>query len=63
MFAICLWDIEKDLFYLVRDRIGIKPLYYTVSEGVLYFASEIKAILQNPSIKRELNEKGFYNYL
>lgn len=63
MFAICLWDIEKDLFYLVRDRIGIKPLYYTVSEGVLYFASEIKAILQNPSVKRELNEKGFYNYL
>lgn len=63
MFAIGLWDVEKDKFFLVRDRIGIKPIYYTVKNGLLYFASEIKAILKDPSINRSLNFKAAYDYL
>ena len=63
MFAIALWDEKKDTLWLVRDRIGIKPLYYTIYKNKLYFASEIKAILQDKSIPREINEEGLYNYL
>lgn len=63
MFAISLWDSRKDTMLLYRDRTGIKPLYYTVSNGRLYFASEIKAILQDKSIKREMNNEGLYHYL
>ncbi|KAJ3146726.1 hypothetical protein HDU86_008414 [Geranomyces michiganensis] len=42
-FALCLWDERRQLFVAARDRFGIKPLYYTFSEGHLLFASEIKA--------------------
>src|SRR5215210_4876959 len=42
-FAIGIWDASKRLLVLARDRIGVKPLYYTVSNGRLIFASEIKA--------------------
>lgn len=63
MFAFCLWDMSKDLFWLVRDRMGIKPLYYTISDGNLYFASEIKAILKSPVIQKRINYTGLYDYL
>lgn len=63
MFAIALWDERKDRLILVRDRTGIKPLYYTVSGQKLYFSSEIKAILVDPTVKRTLNKKGLYDYL
>lgn len=63
MFAIALWDEKKDTLWLVRDRIGIKPLYYTEHNGRLYFASEIKAIIEDKSIKREINLEGMFNYL
>ena len=63
MFAIALWDdINKEL-WLIRDRIGIKPLYYSVHNGRIVFASEIKALLQDTEQKREVNEVAFYNYL
>lgn len=63
MFAIALWDANKKNFILVRDRIGIKPLYYTVENGVLTFASEIKAILKVVSRKTEINVRAMYDYL
>lgn len=63
MFAFALWDSKKEELFLVRDRIGIKPLYYTYQNNKLFFASEIKAILSFPEIPREVNEKAFYNYL
>ena len=61
MFAFGLYDEDRDLFYLVRDRIGIKPAYYGIQDGVLYFASEIKAILE-AGFRRELNEEAVYHY-
>ena len=55
MYAFALWDARARQLLLARDRIGIKPLYYTVSNGRLIFASELKAILELPEIERTLN--------
>jgi asparagine synthase (glutamine-hydrolysing) len=63
MFAFALWDgIKKDL-YLVRDRIGIKPLYYSIINGNLFFASEIKCFLNIPGFKKKLNKQSIHEYL
>lgn len=53
MFAIALYDSRYELLYLIRDRIGIKPLYYAFNNGDLLFASEIKAILASGLIRVE----------
>lgn len=63
MFAMALWDGRKKKFYLIRDRIGIKPIYYIMENGVLTFASEIKAILKVRERKAQVNEKVLYDYL
>jgi asparagine synthase (glutamine-hydrolysing) len=63
MFAIALWDTKRRELWLIRDRIGIKPLYYSVHHGRITFASEIKALLQDPDQKREVDEEAFYHYL
>lgn len=63
MFSIVIWDESKDTLWLIRDRIGIKPLYYTHQNGRVYFGSEIKAIIEDSSIKRAINHEGMYNYL
>ncbi len=63
MFAIALWDEKHRRLVLVRDRIGVKPLYYTFGSGQLIFGSEIKAILQHPDVSRELNEDALDSYL
>ena len=63
MFAIALWDAQARRLWLVRDRIGIKPLYYSVHHGRLTFASEIKALLQDPEQVRSVNEEAFFHYL
>jgi len=63
MFAIALWDDKRKELWLVRDRIGIKPLYYSILNGQINFASEIKALLQDPRQKRAVHEEAFYHYL
>ena len=63
MFALAIWDERKKRLVLVRDRIGIKPLYYTFAEGNFVFGSEIKALLHHPSVHRELNEEAMDHYL
>lgn len=63
MFAIALWDAGRRELWLIRDRIGVKPLYYSLQGGRLVFASEIKAILQDPDQRRILSEEALYHYL
>jgi asparagine synthase (glutamine-hydrolysing) len=62
-FGIGLWDAEREHIVLSRDRIGVKPLYYYHENGRLIFASEIKAILQHPSVTAEVDEESLYHYL
>jgi asparagine synthase (glutamine-hydrolysing) len=54
MFAFAIWDENKKTLLLARDRVGIKPVYYWLRNEVLIFASEIKAILADPSVDREI---------
>jgi asparagine synthase (glutamine-hydrolysing) len=63
MFAIALWDEKKQLLLLFRDRIGVKPLFYTVVGDELLFGSEIKAILAHPGYYRAINHTAIYHYL
>lgn len=63
MFAFALWDNDKEELYLARDRIGIKPLYYTIINGNLFFASEIKCFLNIPGFKKKLNKQSIQEYL
>lgn len=55
MFAFGLWDESKQKLFLGRDRFGIKPLYYYQDESQVIFASEIKAIIEDKSIRREID--------
>lgn len=57
-FAIAIWDnVEKSLF-LARDRVGIRPLFYTRINGTIAFCSEIKGLFQLPEVERRINPKG-----
>jgi asparagine synthase (glutamine-hydrolysing) len=62
-YAIALWDAKLEQLVLVRDRIGVKPLYFYQKDGRFIFASEIKAILQHPSVTPEVDENAMYHYL
>src|SRR5919197_164176 len=63
MFAFALWDARARELWLVRDRVGIKPLYYSIHHGRITFASEIKALLEDPQQARRVNEDALYHYL
>lgn len=63
MFAISLYNKETDELYLYRDRVGIKPLYYSTFNNNIYFASEIKSILVNNEIPKEINYQALSIYL
>jgi asparagine synthase (glutamine-hydrolysing) len=55
MFAFAIWDENEKCLFLARDRVGIKPLYYCQSGDALLFGSEIKAILADPGVQREID--------
>ena len=63
MWAFVIWDEQKKLLFSSRDRLGIKPLYYFYNEDSFIFASEIKAILEHPEIKRCADIQSIYEYL
>lgn len=54
-FAFALWDNRRCELLLARDRMGVRPLFYTMQDGRLLFASEIKALFEDPSLPRELD--------
>jgi asparagine synthase (glutamine-hydrolysing) len=62
MFAFAVWDKTKQELFLARDRYGIKPLYYTFVDNYFLFASEQKAILTHPEIKREVDLEALLEY-
>ena len=63
MFAFALWDTSWQRLWLVRDRLGIKPLFYCTRPDRFLFASEIKAILCDPTVERHVNLTALHHYL
>jgi len=62
-YGIAIWDANKERLVLVRDRVGVKPLYFYHKDGRFIFASEIKAILQHPAVTPDIDEQALYHYL
>lgn len=54
-FALAIWDSKQRSLFLARDRVGIRPLFYTVNDGYLVFGSEVKAILAHPCVHAEID--------
>lgn len=63
MFVFVVWDKKRKQLFAARDRLGIKPFYYSLRGDNLFFASEIKGILKISNIERKLNKQGFLDYL
>ncbi len=63
MFAFVIWDKNEKSLFGARDFFGIKPFYYTVSDGAIAFASEIKSILVYPDYEKKLNKNALRPYL
>jgi asparagine synthase (glutamine-hydrolysing) len=63
MFSIAIYDSRRNELFVARDRIGVKPLYYTFADGVFLFASEVKSLLKYPGVRREMDDEEFYHYL
>ena len=67
MFAIAIWDAKRRRLFLARDRMGKKPLYYSVlgsgAASVLVFGSELKAVLAHPDVLRRLDEQALVDYV
>jgi asparagine synthase (glutamine-hydrolysing) len=63
MFALGIWDAARERLMLARDRLGKKPLYYTVVHGKLLFASEIKGLLAHPDVVRDIDPEALNLYL
>lgn len=64
MFAFAIWDERQNKIFIARDRVGKKPLYYTVtSQGTFVFGSELKALLAHAEVSREINPEALDAYL
>ncbi|TNF38696.1 MAG: asparagine synthase (glutamine-hydrolyzing), partial [Gammaproteobacteria bacterium] len=62
-FAFALYDRSKDRLMLVRDRFGIKPLYWTQTDDTIVFGSELKVIFAHPDVPRRFSSQGLYHQL
>lgn len=62
-FAFSLYDEMEDTLYLVRDRFGIKPLYWTQTDDAIIYGSEVKVVLAHPDVKPELDSEGLFHQL
>lgn len=58
IYAFAIWDAKHQRLFAARDRMGVKPFFYSLAEGQLVFASEIKALLAHPLIKAEVDSRG-----
>jgi asparagine synthase (glutamine-hydrolysing) len=63
MFAFAIWDMRKQRLFMARDRVGKKPLVYTVADGAFIFASELKALIQDPAVPAPVNYEAIHHYL
>ncbi|MCG8430372.1 MAG: asparagine synthase (glutamine-hydrolyzing) [Candidatus Omnitrophica bacterium] len=63
MFAFCVYDLKKRSLFIVRDRVGIKPLYYVDNQACFAFASELKCLLEIPELSREYDLRALDEYL
>lgn len=63
MFAFAIWDSNKKILFLARDRLGVKPLFYYLKNNEFIFASEIKSILENPTVKKEIKLQSLNYFL
>ena len=63
MFAFAIWDGSNQILFVARDRLGIKPLFYSETDNGIIFSSEQKGILQSHNIEREINLEGLWHYL
>jgi len=62
MFSFAIWDSNKKKLFIARDRLGVKPLFYSLVKNNLLFSSEIKSILQFDGVTREINYDGLYQF-
>jgi asparagine synthase (glutamine-hydrolysing) len=62
-YAFGLWDDRRQELFLIRDRIGVKPLYFSIQNDLLLFGSEIKAIVAHPDVERDVDPMAMYHYL
>ncbi|MBI4118623.1 MAG: asparagine synthase (glutamine-hydrolyzing) [Parcubacteria group bacterium] len=63
MFAFAIWDRKERVLFVARDRLGIKPLFWSFYNDVFYFSSEMKGILESARMSKVLNKRAFLDYL
>jgi len=62
-YGIGIWDERRGCLHLLRDRIGVKPVYFAIRDGMLCFASEIKALLEHPDVQPDIEPAAMYHFL
>src|SRR5574343_1438233 len=63
MFAFAIYDREEKSVFMARDRVGIKPFYYHISNGTLVFGSEIRSVLATNLLQRKINRNALHQFL